>query len=177
MNTQMTGKKKLSTYSVHKLFEKLEDKNLIHTGIIIIPEVFDRESYNRLYEFQNELDSKYWKQFKTKNNFSFKFLSNLEDIDTDQVVCVWFFRERPDTAEYRKYCREKKLDPYKDFIDIKANGHNIRYQTNTMLITNKKIELCENKFVIRRPCVQIDLHTIDIKYRKKIKKLLGRDLG
>ena len=37
----MTGKKKLSTYSVHKLFEKLEDKNLIHTGIIIIPEVFE----------------------------------------------------------------------------------------------------------------------------------------
>ena len=46
-----------------------------------------------------------------------------------------------------------------------------------MLITNKKIELCENKFVIRRPCVQIDLHTIDIQYRKKIKKLLARDLG
>ena len=174
---QMTGKKKLSTYSVHKLFQKLEDKHLIHTGVIVLPEVFQRESYNRLYEFQNYLDGKYWTEFKKYNKCSFKFLNNLEDIDTTQVVCVWFFRERPDTAEYRKYCRDKKIDPYKDFVDLTVNKHNVSYQTNTMLITNKDIKLNKNKFVIRRPCVQIDLQTIDIVYKKKIKKMLLRNLG
>ena len=69
----MTGRKKLSTYSVPNLFEKLEQKNLIHTGIIIIPEVIARETYNRLYENQNNLDSKYWHDITVK----FTFLNNI----------------------------------------------------------------------------------------------------
>ena len=107
-----------------------------------------------------------------------QLLENLEDIDyTTNTVCVWFFRERPDTAEYRKYCKENNLDPYKDFVNIKIAGNNISYLTNTLLITNKKIDLFTNEFVIRRPCVQIYLQSADITSRKKIKQLFKRDLG
>ena len=169
----MTGRKKLSTYSVPILFEKLEQKNLIHTGIIIIPEVIARETYNRLYENQNNLESKYWHDITVK----FTFLKNLEDIKDTETKCIWFFRERPDTTEYKKYCRDNNLNPYRDFIDLKVAGHNIKYETNTMLITNKNIDVHENKFVLRRPCVQIDLDSVHITSRKKIRKLLQRDLG
>ena len=67
--------------------------------------------------------------------------------------------------------------PYKYFIDIKIAGNNIGYLTNTLLITNKKLELFDNEFVIRRPCVQIDLRSANITARKKIKTLFARDLG
>ena len=55
-------------------------------------------------------------------------------------------------------------------------GKNIKYLANTILITNKKIKFLENKFVLRRPCVQIDLRSIDIQSRKKIKQMLKREL-
>ncbi len=160
-------------------FTKLQTKHLIHTGVIFVPEIIDREEYNRLYEHQwTGMDEAYWLDFKHKYNLKFKLLENLEDIDyTINPVCVWFFRERPDTAEYKKYCKEKNLDPYKDFIDIKIAGNNIGYLTNTLLITNKKLELFDNEFVIRRPCVQIDLRSANITARKKIKTLFARDLG
>ena len=79
--------------------------------------------------------------------------------------------------EMLSYCRDNNLNPYRDFIDLKVAGHNIKYETNTMLITNKNIDVHKNKFVLRRPCVQIDLDSVHITSRKKIRKLLQRDLG
>ena len=160
-------------------FDKLQAKHLIHTGVIFVPEIIVREEYNRLYEHQwTGMDEAYWLDFKNKYNLKFKLLENLEDVDyTTNTVCLWFFRERPDTAEYRKYCRDNNLDPYKDFVDIKIAGHNISYLTNTLLITNKKLDLFPNEFVIRRPCLQIDLQSADIQSKKKIKRMFKRDLG
>ena len=50
------------------LFQKLENNTLIHTGIIFIPEVIERETYNRLYEWQGKWE---WEQNWTsfKNNY------------------------------------------------------------------------------------------------------------
>ena len=160
------------------LFQKLENNTLIHTGIIFIPEVIERETYNRLYEWQGKWEwEQNWTNFKNNYKINFKFLENLEDIDVSkETICLWFFRERPDTAEYRKYCRDNNLDPYKDFKEIVIEGKNIKYLANTILITNKKIKFLENKFVLRRPCVQIDLRSIDIQSRKKIKQMLKREL-
>ena len=64
-------------------------------------------------------------------------------------------------------------------IDVRGRGGavKIKYETNTMLITNKNIDVHKNKFVLRRPCVQIDLDSVHITSRKKIRKLLQRDLG
>ena len=160
------------------LFQKLENNNVIHTGIIFIPEVIERETYNRLYEWQGKWEwEQNWTTFKNDYKVKFKFLENLEDIDVSkETICLWFFRERPDTAEYRKYCKDNNLDPYKDFKEIVIEGKNIKYLANTILITNKKIKFLENNFVLRRPCVQIDLRSIDIQSRKKIKQLLKREL-
>ena len=178
MNIVMTGRRKLSIYSVPNLFQKLEQKNLIHTGVIMIPEVIERETYNRLYEHQNSLNGNYWINFKKEYKLKFQFLENLEDIDvSDDTICLWFFRERPDTAEYRKYCIQKNLTPYKDFADLIIDGNKLKYETNTILITNKKLDILENKFVIRRPCVQINLKSINVTTRKKIKQMLSRNLG
>lgn len=160
------------------LFQKLENNTLIHTGIIFIPEVIERETYNRLYEWQGKWEwEQNWTNFKNNYKVNFKFLENLEDIDVSkETICLWFFRERPETAEYRKYCRDNNLDPYKDFKEIVIEGKNIQYLANTILITNKKIKFLENKFVLRRPCVQIDIRSIDIQSRKKIKRMLKRIL-
>ena len=157
---------------------ELENNNLIHTGIIFIPEVIERETYNRLYEWQGKWEwEQNWTNFKNNYKVNFKFLENLEDIDVSkETICLWFFRERPETAEYRKYCRDNNLDPYKDFKEIVIEGKNIQYLANTILITNKKIKFLENKFVLRRPCVQIDIRSIDIQSRKKIKRMLKRIL-
>ena len=146
--------------------------------MIFIPEVIERETYNRLYEWQGKWEwEQNWTNFKNNYKVNFKFLENLEDIDVSkETICLWFFRERPDTAEYRKYCRDNNLDPYKDFKEIVIEGKNIKYLANTILITNKKIKFLENKFVLRRPCVQIDLRSIDIQSRKKIKQMLKREL-
>ena len=146
--------------------------------MIFIPEVIERETYNRLYEWQGKWEwEQNWTNFKNNYKVNFKFLENLEDIDVSkEIICLWFFRERPDTAEYRKYCRDNNLDPYKDFKEIVIEGKNIKYLANTILITNKKIKFLENKFVLRRPCVQIDIRSIDIQSRKKIKQMLKREL-
>ena len=161
------------------LFQKLENNNLIHTGIILIPNVIERETYNRLYEWQGKWEwEKHWTDFKKDYKITFQFLENLEDIDgSNETICLWFFRERPDTAEYRKYCKVNNLDPYKDFADIIIEGNKIKYEANNILITNKRLNILENKFVLRRPCVQIDLRSIGITSRKKIKQMLKRNLG
>ena len=56
--------------------------------------------------------------FKKDYKITFQFLENLEDIDgSNETICLWFFRERPDTAEYRKYCKVNNLVSLsKDFI-------------------------------------------------------------
>ena len=103
------------------LFQKLENNNLIHTGIIFIPEVIERETYNRLYDWQGKWEwEQNWTAFKNNYKINFKFLENLEDIDvSNETICLWFFRERPDTAEYRKYCRDNNVE---QLIHLSALG-------------------------------------------------------
>ena len=146
------------------LFQKLESKSLIHTGIIIVPEVVDRKYYDKLYENQKDLDHPLWQQFNDTYNLKFKFIENIEHIQQGGTICVWFFKERPATKKIKKY------------KDLEINGHDITYQPNTVLLTNQKINFLENKSVLRRPCVQIDIESIHIQTRKTIKQMLERIL-
>ena len=174
---RMTGKRKSLIYSVpNTIFQKLNQTHLTHTGIIEFWPFLEVNEYDRLYELQNYFGGDIWTEFKNRSELKCSFFKDLKLIDQHDITCLWFFRERPDTAEYRKYCRDNNLDPYKDFKEIVIEGKNIKYLANTILITNKKIKFLENKFVLRRPCVQIDLRSIDIQSRKKIKQMLKREL-
>ena len=129
------------------LFQKLENNNVIHTGIIFIPEVIERETYNRLYEWQGKWEwEQNWTNFKNNYKVNFKFLENLEDIDVSkEIICLWFFRDRNDHSKGN---------------DIVLAGKKITDFHNTFLITQfKDIEILENKRqYIHRPFVQIDLN-------------------
>tara|TARA_B100000965_G_C19348854_1_gene650844 strand:+ start:44 stop:493 length:450 start_codon:yes stop_codon:yes gene_type:complete len=149
---------------VPNLFQKLENKSLVRTGIIIVPEVVDRDYYDKLYENQKDFSHTLWQEFKNAYNLKFKFIENLEQIEQGDNTCIWFFKERPTTKKIKKY------------KDLEINGHDIEYQPNTILLTNQKINFLENKSVLRRPCVQIDIDSIPIQTRKIIKQMLERIL-
>lgn len=171
----MTGKKRLSIYSVPNFLDRLQTKHLIHTGIIYIPSIIDINLYYILHQNQNYLNGKYWKEFRELYKLKLNFV-DLEKIKQNKTNCLWFFKERPDYTEYRKYCKENNLEPYRNFKDIKIGKYNIEYQPNTLLITNKKLDIKDNNFVLRRPCVQIDYNSFNIHYKKIIKKLFSRVL-
>jgi len=164
VSTQTIGKKKPLIFSVPNLFQKLEPKNLKHNGIIIVEEVIDRKHYDILYENQNNLNHSSWQTFRDSYNIQYKFVEHMENITQGENTCIWFFKERPVS---------KKVERYKD-LDV--DGHDIEYQPNTILITNKKINFYENKSVLRRPCLQIDLESTDISTRKTVKHMLNRIL-
>ena len=156
-------------------FQKLESKNLIYTGVIIIPNIIEYTQYERLYEHQGTIrhprlkdSSQYWNKFKKDYNINYNFLDNITDFEQEknEIICLWFFPER-------LYKEDKRIG----FFDLKINNKDIKYDTNTVLITNKRIDILENKFVLRRPCVQIDIQSIDITTKKKIKQMFKRDLG
>ena len=164
-STQTIGKKRPSIFSVPNLFQKLEPKNLKHTGIILIQEVIERQYYDRLYENQNNLNHPLWQEFSDIYQIKFKFVEHMEKIAQGNTTCIWFFKERPQMKR-----GEKK------YKNLEVDGHDIEYQPNTILITNKKIKFYENKPVLRRPCLQIDLESAEIGTRKNIKHMLNRIL-
>ena len=148
-------------------FQKLESKNLIYTGVIIIPEVIDHSRYVSLYENQVYDSLQYWDNFKKDYNINYKFLNDIRDLEQqNHTVCLWFFPERR-PKETRRI----------EFFDLKIEGRDIKYDPNTVLITNKMVEILENKFVLRRPCVQIDIQSAHITTKKKIKQMMRRELG
>jgi len=152
---------------VHNFFEKLESKNLIHTGVIIVPNIIEHSQYERLYESQIHDPLQYWNNFKKVYNLNYKFLDDIKDIDQHNgTTCLWFFPER-------RYKEIRRIE----FFDLEINGRDIKYDPNTVLITNKNVDILENKFVLRRPCVQIDTQSAHVTTRKKIKQMMKRELG
>ena len=148
-------------------FHKLESKNLIHTGVILIPEIIEHSQYTRLYENQVHDPLGYWNNFKKNYQIDYKFLDDVTDLQQqNNIICLWFFPER-------RYKDTRRIE----FFDLEINGRDIKYDPNTVLITNKKVDILENKFVLRRPCVQIDIQSAHITTRKKVKKMMKRELG
>ncbi len=148
-------------------FQRLESKNLIHTGVILIPEIIDYSQYETLYENQVHDPLGYWHNFKKDYQLDYKFLDDITDIQQqNNIICLWFFPER-------RYKESRRIE----FFDMTINGKDIKYDPNTVLITNKNVDILENKFVLRRPCVQIDIQSAHITTRKKIKQMMKRELG
>jgi len=105
--------------------------------------IFDMKEYDDLYENQNNMSHKVWKDLSKKYGIKFKFLKDIRDFDKDKdVICLWFFKDRGD----------KTAGEY-----IKIAGHIITYYTNTFLITQSKDILIREKGFIYRPALQLDL--------------------
>ena len=105
--------------------------------------IFDMKEYDDLYENQNNLSHRVWKNLSKKYSIEFNFLKDIRDFDKDKdVICLWFFKDRGDrtAGEY-----------------IKIAGHSITYYTNTFLITKSKDILIREKGFIYRPALQLDL--------------------
>ena len=86
--------------------------------------IFDMKEYDDLYENQNNLSHRVWKNLSKKYSIEFNFLKDIRDFDKDKdVICLWFFKDRGDRTA-GKY--------------IKIAGHSITYYTNTFLITKSK---------------------------------------
>ena len=148
-------------------FQKLNPKDLIHTGVIVIPNIIEPSQYEILYENQVYDSLQYWKDFKNVFNLNYKFLNDITDLkQQNDIICLWFFPERRNKDTRRI-----------EFFDLQINGRDIKYEPNTVLITNKNVNILENKFVLRRPCVQIDIQSAHITTKKKIKQMMKRELG
>mgnify|MGYP001319562067 CR=1 FL=1 len=148
-------------------FQKLNPKDLIHTGVIVIPNIIEPRQYEILYENQVYDSLQYWDDFKNVFNLNYKFLNDITDLkQQNDIICLWFFPERRNKDTKRM-----------EFFDLQINGRDIKYHSNTVLITNKQIDILENKFVLRRPCVQIDIQSANITTKKKIKQMMKRELG
>ena len=148
-------------------FQKLDSKDLIHTGVIVIPDIIEHSQYEILYENQVYDSLQYWKDFKNVFNLNYKFLNDITDLkQQNDIICLWFFPERRNKDTRRI-----------EFFDLQINGRDIKYEPNTVLITNKNVNILENKFVLRRPCVQIDIQSAHITTKKKIKQMMKRELG
>ena len=160
---------------MHNFLEKLQPKHLIHSGIIYIPHIHNVNEYYILQQNQNYFNETHWKKFRDQYSLKIKLL-DLKNINKSNPICLWFFKEKPDYTEYKKYCEHNNLPPYRNFADITINNHSIQYQPNTVLITNREIKLNKNNFVLRRPCVQIDYKSLPIAIKKTIKKLLVKEL-
>ena len=66
-------------------FQKLESKNLIHTGVILIPEIIDHSQYTSLYENQVHDPLQYWNNFKNDSIYCLFFVS-LVDEDESKIA-------------------------------------------------------------------------------------------
>lgn len=153
---------------MHNFFQKLESKNLIHTGVILIPEIIDYIQYETLYESQVHDPLGHWDNFKKNYQLDYKFLDNITDLQQqNDIICLWFFPER-------RYKESRRIE----FFDMTINGRDIKYDPNTVLITNKNVNILKkNKFVLRRPCVQIDIESAHITTKKNIMHMMKRELG
>ncbi len=148
-------------------FEKLESKNLIYTGVILVPDIIEHSQYEKLYENQVHDSLQYWKNFKKNYQLNYKFLDDISNLDKQaNIICLWFFPER-------RYKESRRIE----FFDLKISDRDIKFDPNTVLITNKNVDILENKFVLRRPCVQIDIQSAHISTKKKINQMMKRELG
>ena len=144
-------------------FFKRLDKRYYHTDPvehIIGGQIRPVVEYDDLYENQTRFDGTVWTKFKQTYNLTCQFHDDLRDIDlSNDITCLWFFRERADRDAGN---------------DVKLNGKIVTYQANTLFITpSKEIRIKERKkFFPRRPCVQIDINN---EIYLNIKKGLGID--
>jgi hypothetical protein len=118
--------------------------------------IFDTKEYDVLYENQNNLSHKVWKEFDEKHKTGFEFHNDLTDINFQkEVICLWFFRERNDTGGGES-------------IDIL--NKKIMYSANTFLITESKdIKIINRKKeYICRPVLQLDMS------KRKYKEIIER---
>ena len=113
-----------------------------HIHVVGIMEALE---YDRLYENQNNLNHISWKEFDEKYRLGFEFKEDITQISLDQeVIALWFFRERSDRGS----------TPH---LDI--SGKLFPYEANTIVLTTcKKVTVKEAKRkFIRRPLIQLDL--------------------
>lgn len=128
-------------------WEKLKDNHYFKDPVeyVYTSTVYDIKDYDKLYENQNNLKHHAWQEFDKKYKTGFQFYEDISEIDLKQdVICVWFFKERNDRSGGE---------------DIKIAGKKIKYLANTFLITeSKNIEVMnkEDKY-FRRPFLQLDL--------------------
>ena len=124
----------------------------IYTG-----QLFDRNTYDKLYENLNDLSHEVWVEFDSKYKIPFQVYDDIREINKNKkVICLWFFTDRNDKSSG---------------VDIILAGKKLRYFHNTFLITaSKDIKILEDnpKQYIHRPFVQLDLS------ESKYKELLGK---
>jgi len=158
---RMTGKRKSLIYSVpNTIFQKLNQTHLTHTGIIEFWPFLEVNEYDRLYELQNYFDGEIWTEFKNRSELECSFFKDLKLIDQHDITCLWFFRDRSDHKQH-------------DHITIENVP--IKYRPNTVIITNKQLNIADKKD-FTRPCVQFDWHSVHIETRKRIKNWFKRIL-
>ena len=121
---------------------------------VLAKDIYDLRDYDRLYENQNNLNHQSWKEFCEKYNTKAYLRESFSDIDlSNDIICLWFFKERSDQMA--------------SYVHLK--GKQKRYYPNTFLITKEK----DIKFVptkrkyIRTPLIQLDM---DIKTYTNIAK-------
>ena len=117
--------------------------------MIYIKNFIDVKEYDKLYENQNNLSHKTWIAFKNKSKFKFKFFKDLEQIDyTNNIICVWFFKERSD-AKINK--------------DFTIDGKSIEYAPNNLLMfdNDRKTIYIRDKKIYKRPAVQFNISIDD----------------
>ena len=111
---------------------------------ICITNLVKLNDYDRLYENQNNLQHPCWIEFCEKNNTTVQLKEKIVDLDfSNDVMCLWFFKERSDgTASY-----------------VHLDGKQIEYYPNKFLISkskNIKLVTTTRKY-IRNPVVQVDI--------------------
>ena len=128
-------------------WEKIRPSQYITNPVEIIyaRNIVDSPEYDRLYENQNNLDHKVWKDFDEKYKIGFEFKEDITDIDLNkEVIALWFFRERSDRGSTPHLDIKEKLLPY---------------EPNTIVLTAcKQIKVQESKRkYIRRQLIQLDI--------------------
>ena len=140
-------------------WEKLKSNHYFEKPVphIYTSTIFDIKEYDKLYENQNNLNHKTWRDFKEKYKTDFQFLSNLTEIDKKrEVIALWFFPERSDRGATPTLVLENKK---------------IKYFINSFLLTtcnNLKINELDEKY-IRYPLVQLKMSLST--YNKIIERL------
>ena len=126
-------------------WEKLQVKNYYTDPVeyIYSSSCFEIKDYDNLYENQNNLSHKCWKDFDKKYRIGFEFKENFDQLDLQkEILCLWFFKERSDLHRHHVNLCNKKL----------------LYLPNTFLITkSKEIEFVHGKKYIRNPFLQLDM--------------------
>jgi len=128
-------------------WEKIKTQHYFKEPVehIYTSSIFDSKEYDRLYENQNNLNHQHWQDFDKQYRTGFTFFEDVNDISlNNDVLCLWFFKERSDRGVSTM---------------INLDGKLITYFPNAFLITtSKKIKFEEKQEpYIRRPVVQLDM--------------------